>query len=458
MNIETSPFTVLKGRIAGRQAQVAVVGLGYVGLPLALTVYETGFDTTGIDINETRVASINEGSQVISYLTPDRISAAVESGRFRASCDAADIAHADIVLICVPTPLDDNQTPDLRFVVGAAEEISKWLRPGQLVVLESSVWPGATATVMQPILESGGLRAGHDFYLGFSPEREDPGNESFDTRNIPKIVGADDPQSLQLLEDFYNAIIKCAVPVGSSATAEAVKLVENSFRTVNIALVNELKVALDPMGVDIWEVIQAAATKPFGFMPFYPGPGIGGACIPVSPAYLSWRATDVGSAVPIIDLARHANDAVPGALAARITAEVNARDAVGATGATPVQPLSGRRVLLMGIAYKRDVEDTRRSPALALLAEMEALGAAVDYHDPYFPEMPEGGEFPQLAGRTSAPLTAEQLARYDAVVVTTDHSAPDYALVAEVADLIFDTRNAFVRLGIEVSGNRLVKI
>ncbi|MBT8418249.1 MAG: nucleotide sugar dehydrogenase [Silicimonas sp.] len=455
MNIESSHHKALKRRIAVREAKVVVVGLGYVGLPLALTAHENGFDTTGIDINDARVTRINDGEQVISYLAPDRISSAVESGRFRASSEASKIAEADIVMVCVPTPLDDDQCPDMRFITGAAEEIGKWLRPGQLVVLESSVWPGATATVMQPILEAGGLRAGMDFFLGFSPEREDPGNESFDTRNIPKVVGADDPLSLQLLEDFYNAIIDRAVPVGSAATAEAVKLVENSFRTVNIALVNELKVALDPMGVDIWEVIQAAATKPFGFMPFYPGPGIGGACIPVSPAYLSWRAADVGSAVPIIDLARHTNDAVPAALAARIAAEVTARSGAGYD---QTKPISGRRILLLGIAYKRDVEDTRRSPALALLRQLESLGATVQYHDPFFPRLPEGGEYPDLAGRESVPLTTDELALFDAVVLTTDHSAPDYGQVAKSSKLIFDTRNVFVKLGIEIDGNRLIKI
>ncbi len=456
MNCETSHHQSLRQRIAARDARVAVVGLGYVGLPLALTAYDEGFDTTGVDLNPDRVARINQGDQVISYLAQDRIAQAVNSGRFRATQDAAALTDADIVLVCVPTPLTDAQDPDMRFVVAAAQTIAQHLRPGQMVVLESSVWPGATTTLVQPILEAGGLRAGSDFFLAFSPEREDPGNDKFDTHSIPKVVGADDPLSRQLVEDFYRAIVTSAVPVSSAATAEAVKLVENSFRTVNIALVNELKTALEAMDVDVWEVIEAAATKPFGFMPFYPGPGIGGACIPVSPAYLAWRAADAGSDTPLINLARTSNDAVPEMLAARMAAELTARN--GSALAETGQPLTGQRILLMGIAYKRDVEDTRRSPALVLLDELEKLGAGVDYHDPYFPCLPEGGEYPQLAGRTSQPLTAETLKRYAAVAVITDHSAPDYDLVAREAALVFDTRNVFEKQGIRVADGRLVKM
>ncbi|WP_425080236.1 nucleotide sugar dehydrogenase [Ruegeria denitrificans] len=456
MNYETSHHQSLKQLIAARDARVAVVGLGYVGLPLALTAYDEGFDTTGVDLNPDRVARINQGDQVISYLASDRIAQAVESGRFRATQDAAALAEADIILICVPTPLTDAQDPDMRFVAAAAQTIAQHLRPGQMVVLESSVWPGATTSLVQPILEAGGLRAGSDFFLAFSPEREDPGNDKFDTHSIPKVVGADDPLSRQLVEDFYRAIVTSAVPVSSAATAEAVKLVENSFRTVNIALVNELKTALEAMDVDVWEVIEAAATKPFGFMPFYPGPGIGGACIPVSPAYLAWRAADAGSDTPLINLARSSNDAVPSMLAARMAAELAARN--GSALAETGQPLTGQRILLMGIAYKRDVEDTRRSPALVLLDELEKLGAEVEYHDPYFPRLPEGGEYPQLAGRTSQPLTAENLKRYAAVAVITDHSAPDYGLVAREAALVFDTRNVFEKQGIRVADGRLVKM
>lgn len=451
MNIEVSHFSALKKKIASHEARIAVIGLGYVGLPLALTAFEAGFDTTGFDLKEDRVDQINTGGQVISYLTPDRIERAVASGKFRARTDLAALSNCDVVLICVPTPLTAEQTPDLRFVEAAAQQILDSLRPGQLVVLESTVWPGATNTMLRPILEQNGLRAGLDFFLGFSPEREDPGNDSYDTRTIPKVVGADDKASLQLIEDFYNAIVERAIPVQSSAAAEAVKLVENSFRTVNIALVNEMKVALDAMGVDVWEVIAAAATKPFGFMPFYPGPGIGGACIPVSPAYLSWRANDVGSTVPLIDLARHSNDVVPNALAERIAHGLG-------VSATKNQPLAGKRILLMGVAYKKDVEDTRRSPAFALLDRLEEMGAEVEFHDPYFPEIKFDPDYPHLSGRKSIELTEDSVKTYSAAVITTDHTLPDYRVLSRAARMIFDTRNVFARLGIEVDGNRLKKI
>ena len=325
MNRAFSLSSELRTRIQQCQAHVVTVGLGYVGLPLALTVHEAGFPVTGLDVNAERVGRINQGEKVISYFPEDRIATAVGTGRFAATADPAILTEADIVLICVPTPLSGKREPDLTYVIRAAETISRWVRPGQLVVLESTVWPGCTTNIVKPILEKTGLVAGTDFFLGFSPEREDPGNDKFSTRSIPKIVGADDSESRDLLEAFYSKIVTKAVPVESSATAEAVKLVENSFRTVNIALVNEMKVALDAMGIDIWPVIRAAATKPFGFMPFYPGPGIGGDCIPVSPVYLSWRARDVGSETPIIDLARGNNETAPDRIAFRVAADLNQR-------------------------------------------------------------------------------------------------------------------------------------
>lgn len=447
----TAPFSIystLKDRIAAREARVATVGLGYVGLPLALTISESGFPVTGFDLNSARVAAINAGERIISYFPEDRISRAIARGRFAASDQAAVLAEADIILICVPTPLSAEREPDMSYVVRAAETVAGQLRPGQLVVLESTVWPGATATILRPILERAGLRAGTDFFLGFSPEREDPGNAKFDTKSIPKVVGADDAQSRDLLERFYSHIVTRTVPVSSIATAEAVKLAENSFRTVNIALVNEMKVAMEAMGVDVWEVVQAAATKPFGYMPFYPGPGIGGDCIPVSPVYLSWRARDVGSATPIIDLARRNNDEAPDMLAGRVAIELGKRG----------RAIKGANVLILGIAYKKNVEDTRESPALAILNRLEELGAACAYHDPYFPVMPVTRDHPHLAGRRSADLTAAGLEGFDAVVVTTDHTGVDYALVGGAARLILDTRNVFQGSGIEVAAERLVKI
>ena len=441
-----SLYATLKDRIESRQAAVATLGLGYVGLPLALTISEAGFPTTGFDINADRVTRINAGDRVISYFPEDRIRSAVTNGKFAATADFARLADQDVILICVPTPLSDTREPELKYVVSAVERIAEWLRPGQLIVLESTVWPGATATVVKPILERTGLRAGVDFFLGFSPEREDPGNAHFSTRTIPKIVGADDDHSRNLVEQVYSHVVTKTVPVSSTATAEAVKLVENSFRTVNIALVNELKVALDAMGVDVWEVVKAAATKPFGYMPFYPGPGIGGDCIPVSPVYLSWRAQDVGSSVPIIDLARANNDGAPDLIANRTAAELGKRG----------RAIKGARILILGIAYKKDIEDSRESPALAILNRLEGLGADCAYHDPYFPVMPVTRDHPGLAGRASQDLAT--VGAYDAVLVATDHTAVDYAQVARDAKLILDTRNAFASRGVAVAGGRLVKV
>ncbi|GAB4389157.1 nucleotide sugar dehydrogenase [Albidovulum sp.] len=443
-----SLFAELRDRIAAREAATVVMGLGYVGLPLALTVSETGFPVTGFDLNAERVAAINAGDQVISYFAPDRIRRAVAERGFSATVDAAALAAADIVLICVPTPLSQTREPDLTYVTRAAETLAAHLRPGQLVVLESTVWPGATATVLRPILERGGLRAGEDFFLAFSPEREDPGNARFSTRSIPKIVGADDHRSRELVEAFYGQIVSETVPVSSLATAEAVKLVENTFRTVNIALVNEMKLALEAMGVDVWEVVRAAATKPFGYMPFYPGPGIGGDCIPVSPVYLSWRARDVGATMPIVDLARANNDAAPDLVAGRVAAEI-ARDGGAVKDA---------RILILGIAYKKNVEDTRESPALAALQRLEKMGARCDYHDPYFPVMPVTRDHPDLAGRRSVALAPAAIAGYDAVVVMTDHDNVDYAAVAGAARLVLDSRNAFESRGIGDFAGRRVKI
>lgn len=428
-----SLYSSLRDKISAREAKVVTVGLGYVGLPLALTISECGFPTTGHDLNLARVASINAGERVISYFPEDRIAKAVATGAFAASSDPRVIGEADVVLICVPTPLSADREPDLAYVVRAAKSVASELRPGQLIVLESTVWPGATAGVVKPILEANGLRAGTDFFLGFSPEREDPGNAKFDTKSIPKIVGADDAHSRDLLDRFYSHIVTRTVPVSSLATAEAVKLAENSFRTVNIALVNEMKVAMEAMGVDVWEVVQAAATKPFGYMPFYPGPGIGGDCIPVSPVYLSWRARDVGSSTPIIDLARLNNDGEPDRLAGRVAVELGKRG----------RTIGGARILILGVAYKKNIEDTRESPALYILNRLEAMGATCDYHDPYFPIMPQTRDHAALAGRHSIALSDEAVAGYDAVVVTTDHTNVDYDLVGRSARLILDTRNVF---------------
>ena len=433
--------------IAERTARVTTLGLGYVGLPLALTINEAGFPVLGFDLNAARVDRINAGEKVISYFEEDRIANAVGGGRFGATADPAKLAEADILLICVPTPLGPDRTPDLSYVIRAGEEIARWLRPGQLIALESTVWPGATRELLCPILERGGLKAGVDFFLGFSPEREDPGNAVHTTKSIPKLVGADDALSLELLESFYSCIVSKAVPLNSTAAAEAAKLVENTFRNVNIALANELKIALGAMGVDVWDVIEGASTKPFGFMPFYPGPGIGGDCIPVSPAYLGWRALDVGSDMPLVRLGREINEGEPHRIAGRIADILTGRGT----------PIDTAKILLLGIAYKKDIEDSRESPALTLLGALEAKGAAVAYHDPYFPEMPLTRDHAALAGRRSVPVDAG-IADYDLVVIATDHSAVDYGLVAEKARFIVDTRNVLAKAGIPAPAGRFVKL
>lgn len=449
MSTDVSLHDNLRVQIAAKQATIATIGLGYVGLPLALSVYESGFKVLGVDLNAARVDAINAGQQVLSYMPAHRVSDAAASGRFRATADYADVTAVDVIVMCVPTPLSEERTPDLTFVRRAAEALAPNLRPGQLIVLESTVWPGATETVLRPILESSGLKVGEDIFLGFSPEREDPGNAVHHTRNIPKIVGADDDASRDLLQVFYEQFVETAVPVSSSAVAEAAKLVENSFRTVNIAYVNELKVSLAAMGIDVWEVIAAAATKPFGYMPFYPGPGIGGDCIPVSPVYLSWRARDIGSPLPLVEAARDSSDRTPLIVADTTVAEIAARFGKGPKEA---------RVLLVGISYKRDVEDTRISPALTILQRLENCGATVDFHDDFFPVMPTTRDNPELAGRKSVPITAETLATYDAVLITTDHTDVDYAMIAREARLVCDSRNVFDARGIGIDREKLLKV
>lgn len=444
-----SLFSEQRSKIAECDALVATVGLGYVGLPLALTVHEAGFQVVGFDLRQEHVDRINAGDRVISYFPEDRVARAVGSNRFFATADPRRLAEADVILICVPTPLSPQREPDLSHVRRAGEEIARHLRPGQLVILESTVWPGATRNVLQPILERSGLRAGREFFLGFSPEREDPGNERHSTKTIPKIVGADDEHSFQLMQAFYERVIDNVVPVSTTATAEAVKLVENTFRNVNIALVNEFKPALRAMGVDVWETVSAAATKPFGFMPFYPGPGVGGDCIPVSPVYLSWRARDVGAALPIVDLARHANANAPLTLADQVAELLREHGT----------PLDRARILLLGVTYKRNVEDTRVSPALDLMLRLEELGAErVDYHDPYFPRMPVTRDYPGLAGRRSVDIDAANLRTYDVVVVTTNHDGVDYDGIARDARLIVDTRNVYPVAAQPTAGAEIVKL
>ena len=437
---------VLARRLAERSATVGVIGLGYVGLPLALAAVRAGFAVTGFDINPDRVARINAGEPVISHLDTAAMRAALATGRFRASTDMEDLGRCDAVLICVPTPLTPQREPDLSYIRATAADIARTLRPGQLVVLESTTWPGTTEEVLKPILEATGLTSGRDVFLAFSPEREDPGNRTHTLATVPKVVGGDGARARDLADALYGAIVARTVPVSSTATAEAVKLTENIFRAVNIALVNELKVVYDAMGIDVWEVIEAAASKPFGYMPFWPGPGLGGHCIPIDPFYLTWKAREFDVATRFIELAGEVNRGMPRYVVERLALALDRQRG---------RPLGGARILIVGVAYKRDLDDMRESPALKLIALLEERGAVIEYHDPLVPEIPPSRAHPGLTGRRSVPLTPDALRSCDAALVVTDHAGVDYALIAAEAPLVVDTRNALARHGL--AGERIVK-
>jgi UDP-N-acetyl-D-glucosamine dehydrogenase len=441
-------WTVQSLRLAfhSRSATVGLIGLGYVGIPLALTAVKAGFRVLGFDIDRPRAEQLNRGESIIKHIPASDVAEAVRSKRFEATADFVRLREADAILICVPTPLTKHREPDLSFVEQTAKTIAKVLRPGQLIVLESTTYPGTTTEVVRPILEAGGLKSGQDFFLAFSPEREDPGNPKFGTSVIPKIVGGDGADAQALAEALYGQLVVKTIPVSSPATAEAVKLTENIFRAVNIALVNELKLIYEAMGIDVWEVIEAAKSKPFGFMPFYPGPGLGGHCIPIDPFYLTWKAREYEISTRFIELAGEINAAMPRHVVDRLARALDERSRRG---------LSGARILLIGLAYKKNVDDTRESPSLKLIELMEARGARVEFHDPYVAAIPATREHPELAGRRSVALDAETLAQFDAVLIATDHDAVDYALIAKHAKLTIDTRNACGRAGLR--GETIVK-
>jgi UDP-N-acetyl-D-glucosamine dehydrogenase len=435
----TAPHAAtLAAAIAARTATVAVIGLGYVGLPLARIFVERGFPVLGFDTDPAKVAALAAGRSYIHHIGAEAIGAMNATGRFSATADPIRLAEADALLICVPTPLTRHREPDMTYVVATAETIAAILRPGQLVVLESSTYPGTTAEVVKPILERGGLRSGQEIFLAYSPEREDPGNIDHSTSRIPKVVGAEGAAALGLALALYDAIVPRTIPVSSAATAEAVKLTENIFRAVNIALVNELKQIYDAMGIDVWEVIGAAATKPFGFMPFWPGPGLGGHCIPIDPFYLTWKAREHEVATRFIELAGEINTAMPRWVVQRLADALNDRAGKG---------LKGARILLLGAAYKKNVDDMRESPSLKIIELLEERGAAVDYHDPYVPELRRSREYPHLAGRRSVPWNPAAFAAYDAAMIVTDHDGVDYAGLLAACPLVVDTRNACRRAG-----------
>ncbi|MFW6028095.1 MAG: nucleotide sugar dehydrogenase [bacterium] len=422
-----------------RKAVVGVIGLGYVGMPLALAAVEAGYLVVGFDVDPEKTDSVNAGKSYIKHIPSDAVAAAVQDGRLQASADFAKLGAVDAIIICVPTPLTAHREPDLTYVVATAEAIRPHLRRGHLVVLESTSWPGTTDEVVKPILERSGLRSGEDFHLAYSPEREDPGNPEYSARRIPKVIGGDGEMALKLASELYGSIAQGTVPVSSTKVAEAVKLTENIFRAVNIALVNELKVVYGAMGIDVWEVIEAAKTKPFGYMPFHPGPGLGGHCIPIDPFYLTWKAREHGISTRFIELAGEINTAMPHYVVDRVAREFDQRTGRG---------LRGARILLIGIAYKKNVADVRESPAFKLIELLEQRGAAVEFFDPQVSQVPVMREHPELAGRTGIQWDPEEIASFDVVVIATDHDDVDYSALCEAAKLVVDTRNACARAGI----------
>lgn len=435
-------------RIQEKKAHIGIVGLGYVGLPIALSFCSKGLSATGFDIDASKVASLQQGRSYIKHISEADISEAIRGGRFRATSDFSELDAMDAIIVCVPTPLDDHREPDLTYVRSTAESISKHLRARQLVVLESTTYPGTTEEVLLPILESSGLHCEvapyevennaasspddppSDFFLAFSPEREDPGNKFFKTHQVPKVVGGVNAASAKAAQTLYEAAFDKIVLVSSSRAAEMTKLLENIYRSVNIALVNELKLLCLRMGLDIWEIISAAKTKPFGYSAFYPGPGLGGHCIPIDPFYLTWKAREYEFPTRFIELAGEINTAMPLHVVSRLAEALDQRN----------KCLHGGRILVLGISYKKDIDDLRESPSLKIIKLLQERGAKVDYNDPYFERLHKMRQYD--LGLASVPLSAETLSSYDAVIIATDHSSYDYKFVVQHAQLVIDTRNA----------------
>ena len=423
----------LLSKIKAGKAHIGVVGMGYVGLPLALAFVEKGFRVTGFDVDPAKVESLNAGRSYIMHLNAQRVADAAKTGRFQATADFGKLDVPDAILIAVPTPLTPQREPDMTYVVQTAEQVRARLRKGQIVVLESTTYPGTTDELVRGILEQTGLRAGEDFFLAFSPEREDPGNKQFSTTTIPKVVGGVGPDASEVAAALYQAVIAKVVMVSSARAAEAAKLTENIFRAVNIALVNELKVVYDRMGIDVWEVLDAASTKPFGFMRFNPGPGLGGHCIPLDPFYLTWKAREYGITTRFIELAGEVNVSMPHYVVDKLQLALNDRS----------RALKGAKVLVLGIAYKKDIDDPRESPSFELIDLLLRRGAIVTYHDPHIPRAPRMRSWPELPPMESVPLTPETVAAADAVLIATDHSVIDYEMLASKAALIVDTRGVY---------------
>ncbi|HEX3999292.1 MAG TPA: nucleotide sugar dehydrogenase [Pirellulales bacterium] len=421
----------LKQAIANKTASVGVIGLGYVGLPLIQAFIKAGFRTMGFDIDQSKVKRLLAGESYIGHIPSSWIGEWIETRRFAPTCDMRRLAEADAVLICVPTPLSDSRDPDLSYIEATARQIAAVLRPGQLIVLESTTYPGTTRDVVLPILTAGGMKIGEDFFLAYSPEREDPGNPNYTASGIPKVVGGIERHSAELAEALYSQAVVRIVPVANCEVAEACKILENTYRSVNIAMVNELKVLFDRIGIDVWDVIDAAKTKPFGFQAFYPGPGLGGHCIPIDPFYLSWVARKHGLITRFIELAGEINTSMPQYVIQRLSEALN--DAS--------KPLRGSKICILGIAYKKDIDDPRESPSFELLEMLLARGAEVTYNDPHVPRLPRMRHHPGLQ-MASRELDVAYLAAQDCVLIATDHSAYDYDFIVRHSRLVIDTRNA----------------
>ena len=421
-------------KIESGKAVVGVIGLGYVGLPLVQQFTRAGARVMGFDIDPRKARMLSAGRSYIGHIPSKAVREMLRSGRFEATTDFRKLAKPDCILICVPTPLTRHREPDMSYVRSTAEAVAATLRKGQLVVLESTTYPGTTEEVVLPILARSGLKVGRDFFLAYSPEREDPGRKDYNTRTIPKVVGGCERNSLAAVVACYEMAIDTVVPVSSTAAAEACKILENTYRCVNIALVNELKMLFDRMGIDVWEVIRAAATKPFGFQPFYPGPGLGGHCIPIDPFYLSWKARQYDMQTRFIELAGEVNVSMPRYVLAKLM------DALNEHG----KALKGSRILVLGLAYKKDVDDVRESPSIELIELLRQRGAKVDYNDPYIPQTHKMREHDLKMN--SVPLSAARLNKYDAVLISTDHSCYDYQFIVDHARLVVDTRNATAKV------------
>jgi len=427
-------MTEWERKLKARRVTVGILGLGYVGLPLVREFASAGLRVIGFDIDEKKVKVLNSGRSIIKHIAHSQIKQIVKTGLFNATTNMARLKTVDAILVCVPTPLTQNREPDMQFIIGSSEIIAKYLRAGQLVVLESTTYPGTTRELVAPILESGGLKAGKDFHLAYSPEREDPGNKNFTTKTIPKVVGGLTNKCRDMACKLYNVIILRTVPVSSLEVAEAAKILENVYRCVNIAMVNELKIVFDRMGIDVWGVINAASTKPFGFSAFYPGPGLGGHCIPIDPFYLTWKARQYGMPTRFIELAGEINTNMPHYVIAKIMEALNEQS----------KSLKGSKVLVLGMAYKKDIDDLRESPSIELIELLRQKGAKVDYNDPYISKTHKQRKHDLKM--TSKKLSAEMLAGYDVVLISTNHSDYDYDWLVKNAGLVVDTRNATAKV------------